>query len=82
VAQQPKPPKPAARDYYLLDPRIGDELAPGIKVITRERNRVVRLALQQAQYFLDNGVLGEKPYVEHSDDEKEVLAQVTRVPKA
>jgi hypothetical protein len=32
--------------------------------------------------FLDNGVIAEKPYGEHSDDEKEVLAQVTRVPKA
>jgi hypothetical protein len=79
MAQQPKP---AARDYYVLDPRIGDELAPGIKVVTRESNRVVRLAPQQAQYFLDNGVIGDKPYGEHSDDEKEVLAQVTRVPKA
>jgi hypothetical protein len=43
---------------------------------------VVRLAPQQAQYFLDNGVIGDKPYGEHSDDEKEMLAQVTRVPKA
>jgi hypothetical protein len=74
--------KPPARDYYVLDPRIGDELAPGIKVVTRERNRVVRLAPQQAQYFLDNGVIGDKPYGEHSDDEKEVLAQVTRVTRA
>jgi hypothetical protein len=55
------------REYHIYDPSVGETLGIGVPVITLSNGqRVVRLTEQQARYWIDQGVIGEKPLSEQS----------------
>lgn len=64
--------------YYIYDPNVGDELG-GLRVKADEKKGKFVLATpQQMQYWIDQGLAGEKPVGEISGAAKALLAQITR----
>lgn len=71
--------------FYVYDPNVRDELG-GLRVHSekddkghvKDGTRHVLAVTQQVQYWLDQGMLGEKPLSEISGSVKKLLAQVTR----
>jgi hypothetical protein len=65
--------------YYIYDPAVtpGDEF--GGLIARKDDNGVHVLAvLQQVQYWIDQGLAGQKPLGELSDTAKALLKQITR----
>ena len=78
VAAEPKTiSRTGPKEYYVLDQRVGSELA-GVKVTTRDNDRVVVMSPAQAQYFVDQGTIGEKPLSKMSATEQEAIKQMHR----
>ena len=71
--------------FYVYDPNVPDMLG-GLRVLTdkddkggeKEDTRHVLAVTQQVQYWIDQGLIGEKPVGEISDKAKKLLAQITR----
>lgn len=71
--------------FYVYDPSVGDELG-GLRVFSdkekdgkeKDGTRHVLAVTAQVQYWIDQGLMGEKPVGELSDKSKKLLAQVTR----
>lgn len=81
---QPRTPR-ILNKYYIYDPNVRDELG-GLRVmqekdndgnVTEGRDHVLAVQ-QQVQWWIDQGLLGEKPAGELSDKAKKLLAQITR----
>jgi len=71
--------------FYLYDPNVSDTFG-GLRVLderddkgnVKENTRHVLAVTQQVQYWIDQGLAGEKPIGELSDKKKKLLAQITR----
>lgn len=71
--------------FYIYDPNVGDELG-GLRVMdekdqkgnVREGRRHVMAVMQQVQYWIDQGLVGDKPVGEISDKHRKLLEQITR----
>ena len=72
-------PKRAAylQPYYVYDPNVADELG-GLLVKSDDKGKYVLAAPSQVQYWMDQGLLGEKPLGEISESSRKLLDQVTR----
>jgi hypothetical protein len=81
MVKQPK----ILQKFYIYDPNVPDTLG-GLRVLSerddkgndKENTRHVLAVPQQVQYWVDQGLLGEKPVGEISESHKKLLAQVTR----
>jgi hypothetical protein len=65
--------------FYIYDPAVtpGDEF--GGHIVRKDDKGVhVLIVSQQAQYWIDQGLLGQKPLGELSDTAKAFLKQITR----
>jgi hypothetical protein len=71
--------------FYVYDPNVSDLLG-GLRVIderddkgnAKEGTRHVLAVQQQVQWWIDQGLLGEKPVGQIGDKGKKLLAQITR----
>jgi len=71
--------------FYIYDPNVAETLG-GLQVLEdrdekgaiRTNTRHVLAVTQQVQWWIDQGLMGEKPVGEISDTAKKLLAQVTR----
>ncbi|HET9534279.1 MAG TPA: hypothetical protein VFP43_02900 [Mesorhizobium sp.] len=71
--------------FYIYDPNVPDTLG-GLRVLderddkgnVKEGTRHVLAVGGQVQYWVDQGLMGEKPVGEISSGAKKLLAQVTR----
>ena len=64
--------------FYIYDPNVGDELG-GMRVRQdKDGNKHVLATVPQIQYWLDQGLLGDKPLGQISGPQKELLNQITR----
>jgi hypothetical protein len=71
--------------FYIYDPGVTDTLG-GLTVMhdkddkgnIKENTKHVLAVVQQVQYWIDQGLMGEKPVGEISGSGKKLLAQVTR----
>jgi hypothetical protein len=63
--------------YYIYDPNVPDTLG-GLQVKENDKGKFVLATSQMVQYWVDQGLLGEKPVGEISDAHKKLLKQVTR----
>jgi hypothetical protein len=71
--------------FYIYDPNVSDTLG-GLQVLSdkddkggdKEGTKHVLAVTQQVQYWIDQGLMGEKPVGEISGAAKKMLAQVTR----
>ena len=71
--------------FYVYDPNVSDTLG-GLRVLddkddkgnVKDGTRHVLAVAQQVQYWIDQGLMGEKPVGEISASHKKLLAQVTR----
>lgn len=71
--------------FYVYDPNVRDLLG-GLQVLSdkddkgkeKENTRHVLAVTQQVQYWIDQGLVGEKPVGEISAAHKKLLAQITR----
>ena len=71
--------------FYVYDPGVADTLG-GLQVMqerddkgnAKEGTRHVLAVQQQVQYWIDQGLMGDKPVGEIGDKTKKLLAQVTR----
>lgn len=71
--------------FYLYDPNVSDTFG-GLRVLderddkgnVKENTRHVLAVTQQVQWWIDQGLAGEKPLGELSDKKKKMLAQITR----
>jgi hypothetical protein len=71
--------------FYIYDPNVSDVLG-GLRVLqekddkgnVKENTNHVLAVSQQVQYWVDQGLMGEKPVGEISGAAKKLLAQVTR----
>jgi len=70
-------PVPSVREYFVYTdaPSVGEA-----KVIETERGKVVRMSSAQAQYWVDQGAIGPRAYVELSEGAKAALAQFRKTP--
>lgn len=81
TGKQPK----ILQKYYIYDPNTSDTLG-GLRVLdetddkgnVKEGTRHVLAIPLQVQYWIDQGLLGDKPVGEISASHKKLLAQVTR----
>jgi hypothetical protein len=71
--------------FYVYDPNVPDELGGLLvredkddKGNVKEGTKHVLAVIQQVQWWVDQGILGEKPVGEISAAHKKLLAQVTR----
>lgn len=64
------------KEYYVFDPSI-KKLAT-VPVVTRGDNRVVLMTEQQAQFFIDQGAIGDKPLSELSETHRDVIHQISK----
>jgi hypothetical protein len=84
MAQIVKHPR-TMQKFYVYDPNIPDELG-GLRVYSdkddkgnpKEGTKHVLATMHQMQYWIDQGLAGEKPVGEISDKAKKILAQITR----
>jgi hypothetical protein len=71
--------------FYIYDPGVGDEVG-GLRVLSdkddkgnaKDGTKHVLAVQPQVQFFIDQGLMGEKPVGEISGAGKKFLAQVTR----
>jgi hypothetical protein len=71
--------------FYIYDPNVPEELG-GLQVLedkddkgnAKEGTKHVLAVIQQVQWWVDQGLLGEKPVGEISGAHKKLLAQITR----
>lgn len=63
--------------YYVYDPGVSDELG-GLRVQTNDKGKFVLATPQMIQYWVDQGLLGDKPLGEISGEGRVVLDQITR----
>jgi hypothetical protein len=65
--------------YYIYDPAVnpGDELG-GLRVKKDDKGTHVLASIIQIRYWIDQGLLGEKPVSELSSAAKNLLKQITR----
>jgi hypothetical protein len=71
--------------FYVYDPNVPDELG-GLRVLSdkddkgndKEGTKHVLAISQQVQYWIDQGLVGDKPVGEISEAHKKLLAQITR----
>ena len=71
--------------FYIYDPNVSDTLG-GLRVMeekddkgnVKEGRRHVLAVSQQIQYWIDQGLMGDKPVNEISPQHKKLLEQVTR----
>lgn len=63
------------RDYFVYDPAL-KELGT-VPVVTRGDARVVVMTKEQAAYWLDHLVIGEKPLGDVSDEHRDMMHQVS-----
>jgi hypothetical protein len=71
--------------FYVYDPNVSDTLG-GLRVLqdkddkgnAKDDTNHVLAVSQQVQYWVDQGLMGEKPVGEISASHKKLLAQVTR----
>jgi hypothetical protein len=71
--------------FYIYDPNASDTLG-GLRVMEDKndkgepdgKGKYVLAVLQQVQYWIDQGLMGEKPVGEIGEGAKKLLAQVTR----
>jgi hypothetical protein len=71
--------------FYVYDPNVPDTLG-GLRVLedkddkgnVKENSKHVLAVLQQVQYWVDQGLMGEKPVGEISEAHKKLLKQITR----
>jgi hypothetical protein len=71
--------------FYVYDPNVSDTLG-GLTVMhdkddkgnVKDNTKHVLAVPQQIQYWIDQGLMGEKPLSEISDKKKKMLEQITR----
>ena len=71
--------------FYVYDPNVPDLLG-GLRVLqdtddkgnVKDGTKHVLAVTQQVQWWIDQGLLGEKPVGEISESHKKLLAQITR----
>jgi hypothetical protein len=71
--------------FYIYDPNVADTFG-GLRVLqdrddkgnAKDGTNHVLAVTQQVQYWIDQGVMGEKPVGEISESHKKLLAQITR----
>ena len=71
--------------FYVYDPNVPDVLG-GLRILeetddkgnAKEGTKHVLAVQQQVQYWIDQGLLGEKPVGEISESHKKLLKQITR----
>jgi hypothetical protein len=63
--------------YYIYDPNVPDTLG-GLQVKEDDKGKFVLATSQMVQYWVDQGLLGEKPVGEISAAHKKLLKQITR----
>jgi len=71
--------------FYVYDPNVSDTFG-GLRVLQdrddkgnpKDDTNHVLAVTQQVQYWIDQGMIGEKPVGQISDAHKKLLAQVTR----
>jgi len=71
--------------FYIYDPGVADTLG-GLTVLdekddkgnVKENTRHVLAVQQQVQYWIDQGLMGDKPFGEIGDKNKKLVAQITR----
>jgi hypothetical protein len=71
--------------FYIYDPNVSDTFG-GLRVLQdkddkgnpKDNTNHVLAVTQQVQYWIDQGVLGDKPVGEISENQKKMLAQITR----
>jgi hypothetical protein len=73
------PAKHQLRTYYIYGPTVGKELG-GVPVVDTpaagKGERVVVLAPAQAQFWIDQGIIGDKPRGQLSSETKATFAQL------
>lgn len=62
------------REYHVYDPNVS-ELARAPVITKEDGKRVVLLTKAQAQYFIDQAIIGETPHAELSDAHHGLLEQ-------
>jgi len=71
--------------FYVYDPNVPDTFG-GLRVYSdkekdgkeKEGTRHILAVTQQVQYWIDQGIIGEKPVGDISGAHKKLLAQITR----
>jgi hypothetical protein len=71
--------------FYVYDPNVSDTLG-GLRVFSdkddkgneKENTKHVLAVTQQVQYWIDQGLMGEKPVGDIGDKASKLLAQITR----
>ena len=71
--------------FYLYDPNVSDTFG-GLRVLQdrddkgnpKDDTNHVLAVTQQVQYWIDQGLVGEKPVGEISESHKKLLGQITR----
>lgn len=64
-----------ARDYHVYNTALNE--VGRHPVVSREDARVVVMTRTQAQYWLDQGIIGEKPLADLSSDHLDHLNQIS-----
>jgi hypothetical protein len=67
----------ALRPYYIYDPNVPDTLG-GLQVKEDDKGKFVLATLPMVQYWIDQGLLGDKPFGDVSGAGKKLIAQITR----
>jgi|KBSMisStandDraft_5_1062788.scaffolds.fasta_scaffold00273_29 hypothetical protein len=67
----------ALRPFYIYDPNVPDTLG-GLQVKENDKGKFVLATPQMIQYWVDQGLLGDKPFGEISGAGKKLLSQITR----
>ena len=70
-------PQLALRPFYIYDPNVPDTLG-GLQVKEDDKGKFVLATPQMIQYWVDQGLLGDKPFSEISGAAKKLLSQITR----
>src|SRR4051794_24190126 len=71
-------PRTSTKMFYVYDPAIAD--LGGIKVVPHpeeDKQRIVNLTSRQAQYFIDQGVIGTETPANMSNEGKKLVSQFT-----
>lgn len=72
VSAQP----PSVREYHVYDVKL--KTIGGTPIIKKEDGTaVVLLTREQARFFIDQAIIGEKPFAELGEEHRELLHQFT-----
>lgn len=64
------------RDYHVYDQSL--RILGSHPIVSRGEARIAVLTKAQAQYWLDQGIIGEQPFAELNDNHRDLLHQFTK----